>query len=203
MSDILNEVKNLKIVPDNYESATVCGAFEKDENSIKVKLPYITEDEFKDYKENENVEIFGLAKHGLVYFVTEILKKGEKELELNIPDSIKEIQRRKYSRVPFDGALTVSEADNARIEPDDISAGGLKFTSDTPFMVGSEYNIKIELVNNLVVDCTMQPIRVEETEDDEKLPYSISAKYKKIRSIDRIALMQYSLRLISESENKS
>ena len=49
----------------------------------------------------------------------------------------------------------------------------------------------------------MQPIRVGETEDDEKLPYSISAKYKKIRSIDRIALMQYSLRLISESENKS
>ena len=195
MSDILNEVKNLKIVPDNYESATVCGAFEKDENSIKVKLPYITEDEFKDYKENENVEIFGLAKHGLVYFVTEILKKGEKELELNIPDSIKEIQRRKYSRVPFDGALTVSEADNARIEPDDISAGGLKFTSDT--------HIKVELVNNLVVNCTMQPIRVEETDDDDTLPYAISAKFKKIRSIDRIALMQYSLRIISEQENIS
>lgn len=203
MSDILNEVKNLKIVPDNYESATVCGAFEKDENSIKVKLPYITDDEFKDYKENKNVEIFGLAKHGLVYFVTEILKKGEKELELNIPDSIKEIQRRKYSRVPFDGALTVSEADNARIEPDDISAGGLKFTSDTPFMVGSEYNIKVELVNNLVVNCTMQPIRVEETDDDDTLPYAISAKFKKIRSIDRIALMQYSLRIISEQENIS
>ena len=97
----------------------------------------------------------------------------------------------------------MSEADNARIEPDDISAGGLKFTSDTPFMVGSEYNIKVELVNNLVVNCTMQPIRVEETDDDDTLPYAISAKFKKIRSIDRIALMQYSLRIISEQENIS
>ena len=203
MNNILDEIKNLKIVPENYKSATVCDISEISDSTIKLNLPYVSEDDLKDYIENNPVELFGLAKHGLAYFTADILKKNGKEIILNIPVSVKEIQRRKYSRVPFDGVLFVKEAQNAKIQPDDISAGGLKFTSDTPFMVGSEYNIKIELVNNLVVDCTMQPIRVEETEDDEKLPYSISAKYKKIRSIDRIALMQYSLRLISESENKS
>ena len=112
-------------------------------------------------------------------------------------------QRKKYSRETKDDKLTVKGKEKIKIKTEDISAGGLKFTADTPFMVGDEYEIKVELSNNLIVNCTMQPIRVEETDGENHLPYAISAKFKKIRSIDRIALMQYSLRLITELENKA
>lgn len=202
MNCCLNEVRNLKIVPENYESATVTEIVEIQDNVVKVSLPIAKEKELKDYKKGSTVEIFGLDKQGLIYFVTEILNIENNSLEIKMPEKIKEIQRRKYSRVPFDGKLVIKNK-TVTVNPEDISAGGLKFSVDTPFMVGEEYEIKIELVNNLIVDCTMQPIRVEETDNGEELPYSVSAKFKKIRSIDRIALMQYSLRLISESENKA
>lgn len=202
MKHSLCEVKNLKIVPENYESATITEIEEIVDNIVKINLPIAKESELIDYKQGDKIEIFGLDKHGLIYFVSKILNVNNNKIEIEYPEKIKEIQRRKYTRVPFDGKLTIKNVE-AVIAPEDISAGGFKFSSDTPFMVGNEYEIKIELVNNLVVDCTMQPIRVEETDNGEELPYSISAKFKKIRSIDRIALMQYSLRLVSESENKA
>ncbi|MDO5437074.1 MAG: PilZ domain-containing protein [bacterium] len=203
MSVELKEVKNLKIVPKNYESGTACEIKEIGKEEVKINLPLASKIELEDYMKGEEIEAFGLEKHGLVYFTSEIIDKNDKELLIKYPAFIKEIQRRKYSRVPFDGKLTVLNRGDFKIQTDDISAGGLRFTSDTPFMVGDEYEIKVELVNNLVIECLMQPIRVEETEDEKGLPYSVSAKFKKIRSIDRIALMQYSLRLISESENKA
>jgi len=203
MATNLREVKNLKIVPENYEAGTIFTIDEIKENEVLINLPKISSNEFEEYKKGAGVEAFGIAPKGLVYFVTKILQKNENKLTLEYPAIIKEIQRRKYSRVPFRGALIVKAEPNAKIIPDDISAGGLKFDSDTPFMVGQEYEIKVELVNNLVAECVMQPIRVGENEADAELPYVIQAKFKKIRSIDRIALMQYSLRLISESENKS
>lgn len=199
----LSEVKNLKIVPEKYESSTVFDVVDINEGKVKINLPLITEFELKDYIEGEQVEMFGLNKAGLVYFTSEILNKNGKEIIIKYPEDIKQIQRRKYSRVPYDGKLEIKGKENIKVKAEDISAGGLKFTADTPFMVGDEYEIRVELANNLIVNCTMQPIRVEETEDSNALPYAISAKFKKIRSIDRIALMQYSLRLISELENKS
>lgn len=199
----LESIKNLKIVPENYESSSVFDIVEISNDKVKINLPLISEIELRDYSEGALVEMFGLNKTGLVYFTSEILSKNGKEILIKYPDEIKQIQRRKYSRVPYDGKLVVKDKEQVKIKTEDISAGGLKFTADTPFMVGDDFDIKVELSNNLVINCTMQPIRVEEAEDENSLPYVISAKFKKIRSIDRIALMQYSLRLISELVNKS
>lgn len=203
MATNLKEVKNLKIVPENYEAGTIFTIENIEDTRVDINLLKASSLDLESYKQGAEVEAFGIARQGLIYFVTKILQKNENKLTIEYPDIIKEIQRRKYSRVPFNGTLTVASNKKAKIAPDDISAGGLKFSSDTPFMVGQEYEIKVELVNNLVAECTMQPIRVGENDSENGLPYVIQAKFKKIRSIDRIALMQYSLRLISESENKS
>lgn len=206
MSVELKEIENLKIVPENYEDGTVCSIENIDNDCIKLNLYKIAKEEIKSYTKGANVEIFGLNRRGIVYFTSEILENNQNAVIVKYPECIKEIQRRKYSRVPFYGKLTVFFDKNIKIKEEDISAGGLKFSSSIPFMVGVEYNIKIELANGLVVNCIMQPIRVEENEQEnieKDLLYSISSKFKKIRSIDRIALMQYSLRFISEMENKA
>lgn len=202
MSVELKEVKNLKIVPENYTSGTFCEIKNISDTEINMYLPKVTASELNDYQNGNLVEIFGLHKNGLIYFKSEILNKNDKNIDVKYPNDIKEIQRRKYTRVKFDGKLSVIRYDDVKIIPNDISAGGLRFISDKAFIVGNEYEIKIELLNNLVVNCTMQPIRVEETDNAEDF-YSISVKFKKIRSIDRIALMQYSLRVASEMENKA
>lgn len=198
----LKDARNLKIVPVNYESGTFC-EIKNIQGDIELLLPKASEDDLKDYNEGSVVEVFGLHKNGLIYFASEIAEKNNNILKIKYPTGIKEIQRRKYTRVAFDGKLTVLEYKDIKIIPEDLSAGGLKFKSEKAFVVGDEYEIKIELLNNLVVNCTMQPIRVEEAEDENEELYSVSVKFKKIRSIDRIALMQYSLRVASELENRA
>ena len=199
----LKEINNLKIVPDNYESGTLCEISEINNGKVAVILPFVRENELKDYEKGSKVEFFGLHKNGLVYFTSEIFERNKNEILVKEPELIREIQRRKYSRVPFDGKLILKNNTEAEIIPEDISAGGVRFYSSKPFMFGDEFEIRIELANNLVINCSVQPIRVEEIEGESNLPYSVSAKFKKIRSIDRIALMQYSLRYLSEMQSKN
>lgn len=103
----LEDVKNLKIVPEKFESSTVFDIVEIKDDQVKIKMPLISEIELKDYNKGETVEMFGLNKTGLVYFTSEILNKENKELLIKYPNDIKQIQRRKYSRVPYDGKLAV------------------------------------------------------------------------------------------------
>lgn len=203
MSIVLNEVKNLKIVPENYESATTFEIKSTTDETVSIVMPNVTSAELEDYNKGDRVEAFGLGKSCLIYFVSSILERNDNELLIQSPEIIKEIQRRKYSRVPFNGELKIKNFEGREILPIDISAGGLRFLADKPLNLDMEYEVKVELVNNLVVECTIQPIRVEEVDSDNGCKYSISARFKKIRSIDRIALMQYSLRLITELENKA
>lgn len=199
----LKDIKNIRIVPENYEGATVCDIKEKTDDIIKFILPYVKEDELKEYKKGKTAEFFGLHKNGLVYFTSEIENIEDNFVYIKNPGFIKEIQRRKYSRVPYVGKLHIDGIEDDKITPEDISAGGVRFYSSVPLKFGFEYEAKIELETNLIVNCSMQPIRIEEVNDDTKTFYSISMKFSKIRSIDRIALMQYSLRHISELQNKT
>ena len=199
----IEDIKGLKIVPENYESGTYCAAEKKEDGFAKIVLNSVSNEELQDYRQGEKAELFGLHKNGIAYFETEILEKNDNVLMIKLPDVIQEIQRRKYSRIPFEGKLFISGYPSTKVSPVDISAGGLRFISDNAFVVGKEYEIRVEMLNNLVINCTMQPIRTEENEDDDNLMYSVSCKFKKIRSIDRIALMQYSLRYMSVLENKA
>ena len=77
----------------------------------------------------------------------------------------------------------------------------MKFISKIPLEEDIEYNISIVLSNNLTINCKIQPIRVQEVEYKGNRAYSISGKFKNIESIDRIALVQYSFRTMTEAEN--
>ncbi len=202
MSIELKEIKNLKVVPQNYENATVCEISNLAEDKVEVYLPKPLGNDLDGYCKGETLEFFGLHKNGLAYFTTTILDKNDKTIFVASPNSIKEIQRRKYTRVPFEGKMTIFDVDDVKILMEDISAGGFKFLSNIAFMAGTEYRAKIEFLNNLVVECTVCPIRIEEVNESEENKYSISVKYKQIRSVDRIAIMQYSMRILAEMQNK-
>ncbi len=197
----LKNVRNFKIVPENFEHSTVFEIKEIASGSIRALLPKITPDELNSYQKGANVEVFGLTKEGPVYFTTTVLENNKNELLIEYPKNLKELQRRKHSRVQFRGALKVAENENIKIKLDDISAGGLKFESDFSFIRGKSYPIKIELINNLTIECFMEAVRVVKTED-KQYPYSVSVKFKDMRSMDKIALLQYSMGVNSEMEHK-
>lgn len=201
MQNVIKNGKDFRIIPEKFESSTICDIINSNNSSIIFKLPIATPDELSDYAKGEDVEIFGSNNEGLVYFVTQILDKNENEITVKMPSDYKNIQRREYSRVTFHGKLAFIDYPDAVIKTEDISAGGLKFISNIPFEEHLEYNINIDLSNNLTIKCTIQPIRIQQTDYEGKKAYSISGKFKNIESIDRIALVQYSFRSLTEAEN--
>ena len=201
MRNIIKNGKDFRIIPEKFESSTICDIVQSTDNDIVFSLPIATDDELLDYIMGENVEIFGSNNEGLVYFTTKITNKDGHSLTVKMPESYKNIQRREYSRVDFHGILIFTDYPDSVLEAEDISAGGLKFISKIPLEEDIEYNISIVLSNNLTINCKIQPIRVQEVEYKGNRAYSISGKFKNIESIDRIALVQYSFRTMTEAEN--
>lgn len=201
MQEIIKNGKDFRVIPEKFESSTVCRINSVSTDDINFELPIASDGELNDYNAGEEVEIFGSSMDGLIYFVTKILDKKDKNIIVKMPEDYKKIQRREYSRVNFQGTLALVDYENAVIKTEDISAGGLKFISSVPLEEHLEYNIRIELSNNLTINCSMQPIRIQEVVTENKKAYSISGKFSNIESIDRIALVQYSFRAMTEMEN--
>lgn len=201
MQNIIKNGKDFRIIPEKFESSTVCNIADTNDNSINFNLPIATDNELADYKKGDEVEIFGSNNEGLIYFVTSITEKDGKNITVKMPETYKNIQRREYSRVDFKGELSFEDYKDAVLQTDDISAGGLKFISSISLEEHLEYNISISLSNNLTIRCTIQPIRIQQIDYNGKTAYSISGKFKTIESIDRIALVQYSFRSLTEAEN--
>ena len=201
MQNVIKNGKDFRIIPEKFESSTICNIVESSEDLIAFNLPIASEDELCDYTKGDEVEIFGSNNDGLIYFTTKITDKEGANIKVQMPLSYKNIQRREYSRVDFRGELSFADFDNVVLKTEDISAGGLKFISNIPLEEHLEYNINIGLSNNLTIKCTIQPIRIQQIEYEGKKAWSVSGKFKNIESIDRIALVQYSFRSLTEAEN--
>ncbi len=201
MQNIIKNGKDFRIIPEKFESSTICSITDSTDAFIDFNLPIASADELSDYIKGDEVEIFGSNNDGLIYFVTKITDKDGAKITVEMPKSYKNIQRREYSRVDFHGELSFVDYEGIVLQTEDISAGGLKFISSMPLEEHLEYNINIGLSNNLTIKCTMQPIRIQQVDFKGKNVWSVSGKFKNIESIDRIALVQYSFRSMTEAEN--
>jgi len=205
VKNIIENGKDFKIIPSNYQSATLLEVKKVKEDSFEAELSYISENELNDYNQKEEVEVFGSSEEGLVYFTTEILEKNGKILTIKIPQKHKSIQRREYSRVDFNGKVKLNDFKDIEVISKDISAGGIRILVDKPLEIGKEYASTIVLTNNMTINTTIQPIRVSEVDvkpSPKKELYMVSGRFKNIESIDRIALVQYSFKALMEAENK-
>lgn|GEM_PF-1068783 len=205
MKNIIENGKDFKIIPSNYQSATLLEVKKVKDDSFEAELSYISENELNDYEQKGEVEVFGSSEEGLVYFTTEILEKNGKILTIKIPQKHKSIQRREYSRVDFNGKVKLNDFKDIEVISKDISAGGIRILVDKPLEIGKEYASTIVLTNNMTINTTIQPIRVSEVDvkpSPKKELYMVSGRFKNIESIDRIALVQYSFKALMEAENK-
>lgn len=204
MKNIIHTIKDFKIIPANFKSS---GAFEllsADEENINAKLVLADERELNDYIIGSSVEVFGVNDVGLVYFETKITDRVDEKITLATTSDFSIIQRREYSRVGLSqGSITFKD-----IAPDflqsvqDISAGGIKFTSSQPLEIDKEYAIEITLSNNMKIECCLMPIRIKETESEGKKSFIISGKFTNLENIDRIVLVQYAFKIKMEEQNK-
>ncbi|MBQ8475619.1 hypothetical protein IJ531_01000, partial [bacterium] len=153
MKELIKSVKDFKIIPNNFKSAGAFEVLDVDDESIKVKLSLIEEDELSDYQKGSNVEVFGVNDVGLVYFETKILNRDNDVLELAATQDISIIQRREYSRVGLkQGNVTFKDMPESVVKKvEDISAGGIKLVTTQALDIDKNYDIEISLSNNMVI----------------------------------------------------
>jgi len=199
MKNLIKKVKGFKIIPEKFKSSTIFDVEEFFDNDFSIKLYQTEEMDINDYIVNNEVEIFGLGEEGLIYFISSITDKNDKELKIKYPESYKSIQRRESSRVDFKGTLELVDFKEAIIEPIDISAGGLKFFSDANLENEKTYQVKLKLNNNININ---SDIEILKTFNKQETANDIRAKFVNINSTDRIALIQYSFQILLENENK-
>ena len=202
MQEIIKKGHDYRIIPENFESATVFELKDVDKDSLKIELTKALEDELSDYAKGTNVEIFGSGADGLIFFETKVKEQNGRILCVEIPENYKNIQRREYSRVKFMGEIDLEGQNDNVLYVEDISAGGMKIITRKPLDAAKNYKLTIRLINNLNINCLLHPIRIEEQNDESGTSYAISGCYKDISNIDRIALVQYSFKVLMEAENK-
>lgn len=201
MNEVLHTGKDFKIIPEKFQYSTTFDIIEIGETEFKINLNPVVDMQLQYYMPNTPVEIFGSSNEGLIYFTTDIVSKNDSNLVLRMPDEHRNIQRREYSRVNFNGEIKFLNNEDLNVMPIDISAGGLKFYSSTQLVVGENYPANIRLENNLDITCDIQVIRVyKELGNDAN--YTVCARFKNIQSVNRIALVQYTFKTLMEKENK-
>ncbi len=199
MKELIESTKDFKIIPNNFKSA---GAFELlsvTDELIKAKLILADSSEIKDYKAGSIVEVFGVNNAGLVYFETKLISVNGDVAELAATEDYSIIQRREYSRVGLkQGTISFKDINNNIIlNVTDISAGGAKIITNQPLDLNRQYEIEINLSNNMKINCNLKPIRVDKNDNDS---YTISGKFTDLENADRIILIQYAFRIKMEEQ---
>ncbi len=200
MRELIESIKDFKIIPANFQSAGEFNVLSVDDGAIKAKLNLIDKNELNDYKINSSVEVFGVNSIGLIYFETKILSKDNDIIELALVQDYSVIQRREYSRVELkQGKIEFKDMpQDTLLKVCDISAGGAKIITNIPLEIDRFYDISIFLSNNMSIDCALKPIRVQQESTDK---FEISGKFVDLENVDRIVLVQYAFKMKLEEQN--
>ena len=193
MRNQLVKDKEFYIISRSIDNASKCIITEVNKDCFKVKLL----DKGK-YETDESVELFTMTEKGQLYFETIVKNVEENIISIWFPIDFKYLQRREYSRINITEEVKLTRGNkkiSAKIA--DISAGGMKIATKEPLELLYNYNIKLNIENN-VIKCKFQPIRTEVLQGI----YISSGSFSEINNYDRIILVQYCFRKLIENSNK-
>lgn len=152
------------------------------------------------YSVGEQVDLFTVAGSGIVCLCSELKSVDDKFLTILKPCKEKDIQRREYLRVEINKNILIYTDDRTiRATVSDISAGGAALVTDVEMKKDCDYKFDIGLEKDILISCKFRPIRVNLKEDKK---YFVSGRFTLIRNIDRVAIMQFCMKKISENQNK-
>ncbi len=205
MKNVIDNVKDFKIIPNNFKSSGEFELLEINDDNIKIKLNLLDKSELADYTAGSNVEVFGVNNIGLIYFETKITDINDDfTAHLALTNDYSIIQRREYSRVNLEnGSIVFNDLPEDFVKKvEDISAGGVKLVTKAPLETNKTYSILINLSNNMKIECGLRLIRINETGQNEK-EFTISGKFVNLENMDRVVLVQYAFKVKMEEQSKN
>ena len=197
MKNYIVKDKEFKIIPKDVTGATKCVVSDMNVDYFSVNV--MSKEVFEP---NDSVELFSITPQGLLYFETFVKNVNGDNVDMIYPVSHKFLQRREYTRIDFTKNILLKEKEsgnNIKATVLDISAGGMKLTTSEEMGLTKDYKVNFEIDKNVAIDCYFQPIRIEA---DNLSGYTVSGRFKILKNIDRITLVQFCFKKQMENQNK-
>lgn len=197
MKKIVKKNQKFNIIPENVKGAASCVVLYSDKSFFDVE---INSKDMKYYKENSDIEMFSVVDDGMMYFKTKVESVGDNIITVKMPEGYEIMQRREFSRVPFDNKAVLKALGKEYIcDCSDISAGGMKLYCYEELPTHCEFGISFSLDGKIQISAYFLPIRIK---TEKKGKTVISGKFVALKNLDKIAIVQYCFKKEAENVNK-
>lgn len=149
---------------------------------------------------NHICDFYSLTDNGYLYFESYIQALENNIITIANPVKHRFLQRRKFTRIKFIEDIVLTNDDithNARTL--DISAGGMKITTEENIDIEKEYNVTLKLSDEQDIKCRYQLIRIEKNDTGK---YIISGRFSHLNNIDKMTLVQFCMKKDMETMTK-
>ena len=196
MRELVKNEQLVTIVPQDFNNTNKGTVTEVSLDGFKMKLLYKPDGLIV----NHICDFYSLTDNGYLYFESYIQSLENNILTVANPVKHRFLQRRKFTRIKFmeDLILTCDDISH-NVRTLDISAGGMKVTTNENIDIDKEYKVTIKLSNEQEVSCRYQLIRVERSDSGK---YTISGRFTHLNNIDKMTLVQFCMKKDLESINK-
>ena len=182
MKEHIVKGKEFNILSRSIDNASKCTVEDVTEDYFSVKLK-----SSGVYEIDETVELFTMTAKGQLYFETIVKEVKEDIIFLWFPLTFKYLQRREYTRIQINKEIEITYKDkHYKAKLIDLSAGGIKLSTNKQLELLKEYNLQLE-VENKPIKCKFEPIRIEVSDSN----FIASGRFKNISNYDRISMVQY------------
>jgi c-di-GMP-binding flagellar brake protein YcgR len=188
--DFLKAGQKLRLVPDEISQLSEGVITEVNKDAFIVETLNLSSDKLTP---ESNLEVICPSDNCLVRFESRILKiEHPNKIWLSLPQKIRYIQRREYTRI--DIALPVRVFLNENSEEffealsRNISGGGIQFSSNLSLEIKSGISISFVLPGKQEIKAKLEVLRSGEIPNSQE--WLISGQFSEISNFDRTTLVQ-------------
>lgn len=196
MRELVKKEQLVTIVPQDFKQSNKGRVLDVDMDGFRMELKYKPDGLLK----NHICDFYSLTDNGYLYFESYIQNLENNVITIANPVKHRFLQRRKFTRIKFIEDLElVFENTVHKVRTLDLSAGGMKITTQDNIDMEKEYKVTIKLGNEQDIKCKYQLIRVEKGVNGL---YTISGKFSNLSNIDKMTLVQFCMKKDMENLNK-
>ena len=196
MRELLKKDQIVTIVPHDFKDTNKGKITEVSMEGFKMKLKYVP----RGLMQKHICDFYSLTDNGYLYFESYIREHDGNVVAIANPKKHRFLQRRKFTRIKFLENLELEhEGTVHNVRTLDLSAGGMKLKTKENINIEYEYNVTIQLNDEIEVHCKYQLIRVEKCDDGT---YTISGRFTQLSNVDKMSLIHFCMKKSMENDNK-
>lgn len=196
MRELVKDNQLVTIIPQDFKNTNKGKVLEVSSDGFRMELKYKPE----GLMVNHICDFYSFTDNGYLYFESYIQALENNVITIANPIKHRFLQRRKFTRIKFIEDLELICDDKVhKIRTLDLSAGGMKVTTEENIDIEKDYNVTIKLSDEQEIKCKYQIIRMERGDNGI---YTLSGRFTALGNIDKMTLVQYCMKKDMENLNK-